>query len=278
MNNMLLRAISGTVYIVLIVACSLLGDWWFFGLTLLFALLAVSELNKLLSIRAAYTFSARLCDLLAAGLMFAGAYGAVTGLQAMTACLFILPLYIPARMAAAIASHDLSAARSAIYSGFSIVYTCVPLLLLFIAYAAFDMGMQVVLSTFIIIWTNDTGAYLSGRAFGKHKLCERLSPKKTMEGFYGGLLLSIVAACICCAVIYSDASFVTYVFWAVYGAVVSLLSTVGDLFESLIKRRLDVKDSGNLIPGHGGILDRIDSLLAVAPATIAFMYFAHLQF
>ncbi len=269
---MLLRAISGTVYIALIVACCLLGQWWFFGLMLLFSLLAMSEMNKLLAKGEKYPFAARLCDLLSVGLAFTGVYGMIFSIPAMAFCLFLLPLYIPARMWVAVASHESSSARNAAAAAFAIVYTCFPLLLFFAAYGIGETAPAIVLSTFIIIWTNDTGAYLSGRTFGRHKLCERLSPKKTLEGFYGGLLLSVVAACICCAVIHPAGSdYTLYIIWAVYGAAVSILSTVGDLFESLIKRRVGVKDSGNLIPGHGGILDRIDSLLAVAPATFVFI-------
>jgi phosphatidate cytidylyltransferase len=120
-----------------------------------------------------------------------------------------------------------------------------------------------------MIWLNDTGAYCVGSLLGKHRLCERLSPKKSWEGFFGGLVFCIAAG-IVASYILSDSIYSFMIITISLGVVVCVFATVGDLFESLIKRTLHVKDSGNLIPGHGGILDRIDSLLFVAPAVFFF--------
>ena len=112
------------------------------------------------------------------------------------------------------------------------------------------------LTVFVAIWANDTGAYLAGSTFGKHKLFPSVSPKKSWEGFFGGFVASIIAAGLLLG--WKPSSLV-------FGAVISIAATWGDLFESMIKRQVGVKDSGNIIPGHGGILDRIDSLLLVLP-------------
>lgn len=265
MNNMLLRAISGAVYIALIVSCCLLGEWWFFGLMLLFALLALNELGRLLDSRAPYSPAARAADMLLSASILTGTYGLLSLQGVFTVAWLYVPLYLPLRMTIAIASHRDMPARAAVNSFFAVTYTALPPVMLF---AAYEIGtMPLVLTTFVMIWLNDTGAYLSGRAFGRHNLCERLSPKKTWEGFWGGFALCVLAG-ILYPVVSGSATPVTCAIWGVYGAVVSAAATIGDLFESLIKRTVGVKDSGNLIPGHGGILDRIDSLLAVAPLAL----------
>ena len=122
-----------------------------------------------------------------------------------------------------------------------------------------------VLSLFILVWTSDTFAYLIGKSIGRHKLFERISPNKSWEGFFGGFVFAIIAGVI---IAYSfEESILNY---AILGAIVSVFGTIGDLVESMLKRSLHVKDSGNLIPGHGGILDRIDAVLFVIPLVYLF--------
>lgn len=126
---------------------------------------------------------------------------------------------------------------------------------------------HVLLAYFFILWTNDTGAYLTGMAMGKAKLWERVSPNKTWEGFFGGMVLSIGVAYLISR-FYTDFS---PVIWMVIGFLVSVFGTFGDLVESLFKRSLDVKESGGLLPGHGGILDRFDGVLLSTPVVLTFI-------
>lgn len=114
-----------------------------------------------------------------------------------------------------------------------------------------------------IIWAADTGAYFAGRAFGKHKLSPRISPNKTVEGFVGGAVAGVSVAVIGAALLGTAAGVLPLV--ALVAFVTVIFSVVGDLFESLLKRHVGAKDSGTLIPGHGGLLDRIDSVLAALP-------------
>jgi len=125
----------------------------------------------------------------------------------------------------------------------------------------------ILLSVFILIWSGDTFAYLSGRILGKHKFFERISPKKTWEGFIGGFVFAMITA----YVLSLYFQFFSLPAWLGLGVVVFLLSTTGDLFESAVKRYFKVKDSGKFMPGHGGILDRIDSLLFALPAAYFYL-------
>ena len=168
--------------------------------------------------------------------------------------------------------------HATIYSVFGQMYVTMPLsLLMFVSYqfsyALIGYYYAFILALFVFIWVNDTGAYIVGSIFGKHgkhKLNERISPKKSIEGFIGGIVFTVLAsaAFIHFVPVYPIDS---YVFWAVFAIIVALFGTLGDLFESLIKRTCEVKDSGNIMPGHGGILDRIDSLLIAVPAVYLYL-------
>ncbi|MCC8199775.1 MAG: phosphatidate cytidylyltransferase [Tannerellaceae bacterium] len=123
-----------------------------------------------------------------------------------------------------------------------------------------------VLAIFIFVWLNDTGAYLIGTMFGKHRLFERISPKKSWEGFFGGLLFALIGS----QVFAWYEPEISRLNWFCLTATIVIFATWGDLVESLLKRTLGVKDSGNVLPGHGGMLDRFDSVLMATPA--AYIY------
>ena len=124
-------------------------------------------------------------------------------------------------------------------------------------------GHRWLLIALLVIWAADSGAYFAGRRFGKHKLSPRISPNKTIEGLVGGMVAAVAIALI--ATPFAGASLDQLPLVAAVVVVTVLFSVVGDLFESLLKRHVGAKDSGDLIPGHGGILDRIDSVLAALP-------------
>jgi phosphatidate cytidylyltransferase len=124
---------------------------------------------------------------------------------------------------------------------------------------------------FLLLWTSDTGAYLAGRSLGKNKLFERVSPKKTWEGSVGGLILTLAVA-YGLSYLFDD---VTKVDWLVIGFLIVVFGTFGDLFESLLKRNLQIKDSGSLLPGHGGVLDRFDGLFLAVPAVFFYLLFTN---
>ncbi|PCI18719.1 MAG: phosphatidate cytidylyltransferase [Piscirickettsiaceae bacterium] len=132
----------------------------------------------------------------------------------------------------------------------------------------FNGGEKLLMYLLLLIWIADSGAYFVGRAFGKHKLSPIISPGKSIEGVVGGLVA-------CSIFIYFAAGYIGYsasLSLMLLSLTVAFLSVFGDLFESLLKRRAGVKDSGSILPGHGGILDRIDSLLAAAPFFVACLF------
>ncbi len=124
-------------------------------------------------------------------------------------------------------------------------------------------GPQLVLFLMILIWTADSGAYFSGRKFGKNKLAPLVSPGKTKEGAYGAFAASGIVAII--GGLWLDLGFFQFIFFIALSMVVVVFSIGGDLLESVYKRKAEVKDSGTLLPGHGGVLDRIDSLMSASP-------------
>ena len=125
------------------------------------------------------------------------------------------------------------------------------------------------LGYFLLIWSNDTFAYLIGKTIGKHKLFERISPQKTWEGFVGGLVVTQVIAFII-SIYFTELAFIH---WLVIGLIISVFGTLGDLVESMFKRSLGVKDSGEILPGHGGILDRFDGMLLSSSFVVTYLIF-----
>lgn len=124
---------------------------------------------------------------------------------------------------------------------------------------------------FLLVWGADSGAYFVGRKFGMRKLAPRVSPNKSIEGLVGGLLTSTIII-IAFALTYLDLALIPFLFFLLLSLVTVVASVQGDLLESMIKRRAGIKDSGRILPGHGGVLDRVDSLLAAAPIFAAGMY------
>lgn len=149
-----------------------------------------------------------------------------------------------------------------------ILYVAVPFTLLNIA--AFENGKynyEIIFGCLFILWASDTGAYFAGTFFGKRKLFERISPKKSWEGFFGGAALALIFT-------YGLSEFfhsLTFLQWFIVGLIIIVGGTFGDLVESLLKRSIEIKDSGSSLPGHGGFLDRFDGLLISAPFIVAFL-------
>lgn len=173
----------------------------------------------------------------------------------------------------ALVRHKSAAAQSVGLSLFAMLWIIMPLCLMTNSCLHEGMG-DVVLLIFVLIWINDTFAYLGGSLYGRHKMTERISPNKTWEGTVTGFVFtmsaSMLAGWLWADQIIPGGTFHWYG-WMLFGFFTSLLATMGDLLESLLKRQAGVKDSGNLIPGHGGVLDRMDSILLTVYPLISFL-------
>ncbi len=161
------------------------------------------------------------------------------------------------------------------YSIFGILYVVVPFALL--NYINLDgTGVNrsplVLVAFFASLWANDTGAYLTGRSIGRTKLFERISPNKTWEGFIGGLFFCILAGFIFS--IFDP--YLSMVQWMIFSLIIGVFGTLGDLVESMIKRNYNIKDSGTILPGHGGVLDRFDGIFIACPMIIVYLELVNL--
>ena len=277
MNNMLLRAITGTIYVALIV-CSIIwgGSLGFPALCVLFALLATIEFHTLTSADSHPLLLG--LDIIGAFVITSTPLVVVTSIARTSilaiptvigGMLVVFVFYLLARLIAQLYLTGKSPLTSWTASLAGQLYISLPLALAAGVYLL--SGPAFALTMFIMIWLNDTGAYVVGSRIGRRKLFERISPKKSWEGFFGGMAFCIIASII---IYYCGDNFQTHLSLPaliIYGVLASIIATWGDLVESLIKRTLGVKDSGRMMPGHGGILDRIDSLLFVAPFTFCYL-------
>lgn len=254
MNETLLRALSGAVYVALLVGMSqnYISFVILFGV---FLLIALYEFNKLIH------YTSKLPYLIGIPMYV---YFIIFNPSDLTRWAMILGSCLVSAMLLI----DLFKEKPKWFDqSTKIVYNIGYIILPFCAIVQLpifpDMQFRpsLIITLFILIWNNDTFAYLTGKNFGKRKLFERISPKKTIEGFIGGWIMTVIVA-VLIGKFWLDGSIAL---WVGIATIVSIFSTLGDLIESKFKRRAGVKDSGNIMPGHGGILDRLDSVIFVAP-------------
>ncbi len=270
MNNLLVRSITGLFYVVIMVVCFLRP----LGMVFVFALITamtVWEYCSLVNAREGVAVNRFICAAAALFLLLA-MFGFCAGL---TPAIVFIPYLITIiyLFVAELYLKQEDPINNWAYAMLSQLYIALPLSTISIlAYYTGTYYYLLPLSIFIFIWCNDTGAYVVGSLIGRHKLFPRISPKKSWEGCAGGLLLVLAVATLVWRLEPEHLSGLSLPQWLGLGAVVVVCGTWGDLIESLFKRTLGIKDSGTILPGHGGMLDRFDSSLLALPAAVVYIY------
>ena len=277
MNNFIARTITGILFVATIVVCFLNPTAMIF----LFALvtgLTVWEFTGLVNDRAGVAVN-RFISTVAGVYFFLAMAGTCSGFTSSTVFIPYLITIIYLLVAELYAKQE-DPIHDWAYTMMSQMYVVLPFSLLnMLAFRAAPEGIMYVytlpLSVFVFLWVNDTGAYCCGSLFGKHKLFPRVSPGKSWEGSIGGGIFVLVAAAL---VWYLTDTYdmnptgMGMWEWMGLGLTVVVFGTWGDLVESLFKRTLGIKDSGNILPGHGGMLDRFDSSLLAIPAAVVYLF------
>lgn len=266
MKELVTRAISGAIYVALLI----LSLYWQHALTALFfffGIVSLVELKKLIGLRSAIPY------IIFVILYFGfGYWSSITnttdGFDVSIQILHVLTIFVEL-----ILIKDLfSPKKIPLFSTKRYIITTLYLtsgfvFLLLTANFNHNFTPLYLLGTFILIWVNDSFAYIVGKNIGKQKLFPSISPKKTVEGFLGGLFFACVAS-------YFIAKFtgtLNFTQWLILAIIISVFGTIGDLIESKFKRQANVKDSGKIMPGHGGLLDRLDSIIFAAPFIYLFL-------
>jgi phosphatidate cytidylyltransferase len=275
-NNFIKRAITGVLFVAILVGCILYNPLSFGILFTIISALTIYEFGQLVNMRAEGVNINKMITMLGGAYLFLAIMGFCTNEGQEGSKIFIpyvlLLLYM---MISELYLKKENPILNWAYSMFSQLYIGLPFAMLNIlafnydpTYSSVSYNPILPLSIFIFLWLNDTGAYCIGSLIGKHRLFERISPKKSWEGSIGGGVVAIGVS----FVLAHYFPFMSMWEWAGLALVVVIFGTWGDLTESLLKRQLHVKDSGTILPGHGGMLDRFDSALMAIPAAVAYIY------
>lgn len=276
MKNLWVRTLSGAVLAAVMLG-AIVWSQWSFGLLL--AVLLVAGMTEFYGLAARQgNAPQRVVGLVAGVVLLALNFAFVSddirilgsARQAFACGMAFLLLLLPTMFICELYRRSDNPAANIGTTLMGVVYVALPLsVMCYIPIIGSDVwNPWVMLFYLFIIWSNDVFAYLVGMTFGRHRLCERLSPKKSWEGFFGGIVGAVAMGLVAARVLEGS-----YVVWAGLALVAAVTGVLGDLVESMFKRAAEVKDSGSLIPGHGGVLDRFDALLLSAPFVFVYMLF-----
>lgn len=259
MKEVIVRFLSGVLYISIILFSLFMSREWYLGILFILAVITLNEFLKLISLKGIIAYI-----ILVLSFYFLG-YKEINSILILILLLvtILVNLFL---IRDVLVLDKISLFKSRRY--FCIIFYIISgfVFLSLTPSIRKDFEPELVLGIFILAWTNDTFAYLVGKGFGKRKLMQRISPKKTIEGFFGGMAGALLAGFI----IFNFTSD-NLAFWLFLALLVSVLGTIGDLIQSKFKRLAGVKDSGNIMPGHGGVYDRLDSIIFASPFIYLFI-------
>jgi phosphatidate cytidylyltransferase len=265
-NNLITRGFTGAGFVIAILGAVILSYYIF---SILFLIITLLALYEFLSIHGNKKVGLVLPPIIAGAIAYLSVALAWFGLIPEN-LLLINFLLIPLLLITSLYSKSPIAIRDISLALFSLVYIALPLATLNLLFFKSTTNFQsdLLIGFFVVIWTYDSFAYLTGVTFGRHRLFERISPKKSWEGTLGGFVFGLIAAWVVAAIF----SHYTIGQWLVFAIIIMVFGTFGDLLESLLKRSLNIKDSGKVLPGHGGLLDRFDAVLLAAPAAVVYVH------
>lgn len=269
MNNLLTRTISGFLFVVLVIGSILLHQFAFLAVFVLIAGLSVREFHKLTNQQENVTIKFWV-GIVGAAILFVSSF--LHAANIIRYPIFsVYGLFIVLVLVSELYRKKNNPLHNWAYFLMGQVFIALPFSLLnFIVFIDGALYKPLILiAVFVTIWVNDSFAYLFGITFGKHRLFERISPKKSWEGFFGGAFGALISGYVFSLLIPE----ISLIQWLVFSEIIVVFGTFGDLIESLMKRTVHVKDSGNAIPGHGGLLDRFDSMLLAAPVIFIYLSF-----
>lgn len=270
MTNFITRTVSGAVFVAILISSIWFSPYVFAAVFAIISALAVREFHKITNNGKEINVNVG-AGMLAAVVLFLSTFVRVSGIIDFS----FTGIYILIVLLVSIAQLFLKQANPIQNWAFFIlgqVFVALPFSMLNHILYVPDWQPSILLALFVTIWMNDSWAYVFGVSFGKHKMFERVSPKKSWEGFIGGVVMSLLTGVLCWYVIPMLIGIEWPLWkWLLFAETVVVFGTLGDLMESLLKRTVGIKDSGKLIPGHGGLLDRFDSMLLAAPAIYVFL-------
>lgn len=271
MNNLGQRVITGAGFGVVMIAAVLFSQWSFAFVFLLINILGVLEFYKLIS--GGTIQPQRIAGTVISSVLYITAIGVALMELPMIWLLLMVPGVIWIFIAELYRIKD-SPFENIAMTLLAVFYITAPLILLLFMGTMFMPGDDIiyhhgiVMGFIFLVWASDTGAYFAGSRFGRHRLFERISPKKSWEGFFGGMATAALAAFIL-SKFFQELSLSE---WLITSVIVVTFGTLGDLVESMLKRSLGVKDSGSILPGHGGILDRFDAFFIAVPMVFCYYF------